>query len=128
MATKNGSRWFKIYALVDGQTIFIGKTQGKIDSVYYQQRRVQNRFTAKYLYPPNSKKPSMHILEDIVCSHSTSYRHIVAWVRIFQDAGYEVINPKGTLDDAHDLKTPTLNLINKLRPRSIDTLLSETLW
>lgn len=129
MARKQKSiRIFKLYALIHRNTVFIGKTQGKIDSVYYRHRRAQNPYTTEYFYPPNSKNPEIHILETIRCNSSESYQHIVAWVRIFQDAGYQVINPRGTLEDADDLHPQTTELINALRPISLDVLLKETLY
>lgn len=126
MLSNKKVRLFKIYALLHEQHAFIGKTQGELDPVVYQHRRAQNPFTAEYFYPKNSKDPSIHILEHISCNSSESYRHIVAWVRIFQDAGYQIINPQGTIDDANDLHTPTANLVKKLCPISLDVLLYET--
>lgn len=127
MATRKKEKSnFKIYALVDGKVVFIGKTKGEISPVYYQHRRAQNPFTASYFYPKNSKNPDIHILETICCNSSESYRHIVAWVRIFQEAGYRVINPRGTLDDARDLFPKTLSLVDSLRPSSLDVVLDQT--
>lgn len=128
MFSNKKNRLFRFYALIHEGNVFIGKTQGEIDPVYYRHRRAENPFTASYFYPKNSKHPSIHILETIACNPSESYRHIVAWVRIFQDAGYSVINPEGTLEDAQDLHNQTVDLIRKLRPRSIDVFLKETLY
>lgn len=98
----------------------------EIDPVYYRHRRAQNPFTAKYFYPKNSKNPSIHILERISCNSHECYRHIVAWVRIFQDAGCEIINPRGTVEDANDLHPLTTELVYGLRPVSLETFLKET--
>lgn len=68
----------------------------------------------------------MYILETLNCNSSESYRHIVAWVYIFQEAGYQVINPRGTLDDANDLHAETLSIVNTLRPISLNKVLAET--
>lgn len=119
-------QFLKIYAIIHDGNVFIGKTQGQIDAVFYQHRRAQNSFTSEYFYPKNSKNPSIHILEDILCSHSDGYRHIVAWVRIFQDAGYQIINPPGTVEDANDLHPKTTALVKRLRPISLDNRLSIT--
>lgn len=126
MFTNKKIRLFKIYALVHENNVFIGKTQGEVNPVFYQHRRAQNTYTAEHFYPKNSKNPSIHILENITCSLSESYRHIVAWVQIFQEEGYQVINPQGTLADANDLHPQTSALINALRPISLNVLLKET--
>jgi len=126
MSTNKKIRLFKIYALIHENNVFIGKTQGEIDPVYYQHRRAENSFTEEYFYPKNSKNPSIHILERINCNSSESYRHIVAWVRIFQDAGYQIINAQGTVEDANDLHPQTAKLINTLHPISLSVLLKET--
>lgn len=126
MFSSKKNRSSKIYALMHEGNVFVGKTQGEIDPVYYRHRRAQNPFTEKYFYPKNSKNPSIHILERNSCNSSESYRHIVAWVRIFQDAGYQIINPQGTVEDANDLHPQTTALISALRPISMDTFLKET--
>ena len=128
VAKQKGSQNFKIYALIDKKTVFIGKTKGEIGPVYYRHCRAQNVFTTNYYYPPNSKKPDMYILETINCRFSESYRHIVAWVHIFQKEGYQLINPPRTIEDANDLHPKTADLIKVLQPASINDLLKETLY
>lgn len=126
MFSNKNIRSIKIYVLIHESKAFVGKTQGEIDPVYYRHRRAENPFTEKYFYPKNSKNPSIHILECISCSSREAYRHIVAWVRIFRDVGYEVINPMGTIDDANDLYPQTRELVYRLRPVSLDAFLKET--
>ena len=123
MSTSKKVQSIKIYALIHEHNVFIGKTQGDIAPVYYRHRRAENPFTEKYFYPKNSKDPSIHILECISCNFREGYRHIVAWVRIFQDAGYEIINPCGTIEDAADLHPQTKKLIHRLQPFSLDAFL-----
>ncbi len=127
MSTSRKIKSIKIYALMHEHNVFIGKTQGDIDPVYYRHRRAENPFTEKYFYPKNSKNPSIHILECISCNFYEGYRHIVAWVRIFQDAGYKIINPWGTVEDANDLHPQTTELVRRLQPISLETFMNETL-
>ena len=123
---RKGIKLFKIYALVHENNVFIGKTTGEIKSVFYQHRRAQNAYTAAYYHPRNSKNPEIHILEALSCNFLESYRHIVAWVHIFQEEGYHMINPRGTIDDANDLHTETLSIVNTIRPISLNKVLAET--
>lgn len=119
-------RPFKIYALIHQGNVFVGKTQGEINPVFYRHCRGENPFTAQYFYPKGSKTPTIHILESITCNTHEAYRHIVAWVNIFQDAGYQIINPHGTIDDAYDLHPQTRALVYSLRPFAFNDFLSET--
>lgn len=126
MFSSKNIRSIKIYALIHESKVFVGKTRGDIDPVYYRQRRAENPYTANYFVPKNSKTATIHILEHVSCNSREGYRHIVAWVRIFQDAGYEIINPRGTLEDANDLHPQTKDLVYRLRPISLETFLKET--
>lgn len=115
-----------IYALIHDHTVYIGKTKGKIDSVYYRHCRAENPYTASYYYPKNSKKPSIHILKEPFFDSANTDRHIVAWVYIFQRMGYRVLNTESVPEYPDDLQPEMAALIRKISPYSMDEYLQET--
>lgn len=117
---------FSIYALIDQKTVFIGKTQGSLAPVYYRHRRADNPKTLQYYYPPNSKNPQIHILEKLYCESNTANAHIVAWIYIFLESGYEILNPSSDREQINILKDRTPILITKLRPISMEYFLQNT--
>ena len=58
---------------------------------YYKTRDFVREIKAKGL------RPCLHILEEVTSSKVMAYRHVIAWTRIFDDAGFE------TLDEGHML-------------------------
>ena len=115
-----------IYALIHDHTVYVGKTKGKIDAVYYRHCRADNPHTAEYYYPKNSQNPSIHILKDRVFDSSDADRYIAAWVCIFRKKGYRVINTEYTPADQEDLKPEMKALIRMISPFSMDKYLQET--
>ena len=123
--SKKKTRQFLVYALIDGESVFIGKTQGNIEPVYYRHRRAENVHTSHYYYPPNSKEPKIYILEKEFVSFEAAEHHITAWIYIFLNKGYRVINSKNDLDQVNDLSIELKALIDKLRPDSLELLLRD---
>lgn len=115
-----------IYALIHDHTVYIGKTKGKIDSVYYRHCRAENPYTASYYYPKNSKKPSIHILKEPFFDSANTDRHIVAWVYIFQRMGYCVLNTESIPEKPEDLQPEMKAFIRMITPFSMDKFLQET--
>lgn len=123
--SKKKTRQFLVYALIDGESVFIGKTQGNIEPVYYRHRRAENVYTSHYYYPPNSKEPKIYILEKKFVTFEEVEHHITAWIYIFLSEGYQVINSKNDLDQVNDLSNKLKTLINKLWPASFEFLLED---
>ena len=122
---KKRIRHFVVYALIDEDSVFIGKTQGNIEPVYYRHRRAENAHTSHYYYPPNSKEPKIYILEKEFVAFEAVEHHITAWIYIFLNEGYQIINSKNDLDQVNDLSIELKSLIDKLRPASLEFLLRD---
>lgn len=124
-SSKNRLRRFIVYALIDEESVFIGKTQGNIEPVYYRHRRAENVHTSHYYYPPNSREPKIYILEKGFVPFEEVEHHITAWICIFLNEGYQVINSENDLDQVKDLSIELKALIDKLRPASLGFLLRD---
>ena len=122
--SKKRTRSFTIYAIIDQQSVFVGKTQGELEPVYYRHRRAENGYTSHYYYPPNSKKPKVYILEKMFGTFEKIEQHITAWIYIFQQEGYQVINPQRDLEPVDDLQDEVRLLTSKLWPSSMETFLT----
>ena len=109
-------RIYKIYALYDDvveRRAFIGKTVSRMSSVYSQHRRGSNRHTQE-LFEIDCLEPDMVVLEEVTCTGAVAYRHILAWIRFFEDQGYEMLNPEGTLVQAEQMKDQTLEIYKRI--------------
>lgn len=80
--SKKRTRSFTIYAIIDQQSVFVGKTQGELEPVYYRHKRAENTYTSQYYYPPNSKEPGMYILEKRFGTFEKIQKHITAIMKI----------------------------------------------
>lgn len=115
-------RQFRIFALVLGEDFFIGKTASPRISAVYSRHRCGNvaatRGTMDQVQPP-----SLYILEELKCTGAEAYRHILAWIRRFEEAGYCAINHTGTVIASETLYPPAEVLLDKLLQEPMDRIL-----
>lgn len=115
-----------IYALVHNHTVYVGKTKGKLDAVYYRHCRSENPYTSAYYFPKNSKQPSMHIVKEPFFDSANTNRHIEAWIYIFRRMGYHVLNTETVPENPENLRPEMKALIRTISPFSMDRFLQET--
>ena len=126
MKASRNANPYTIYALIHNQVVYVGKTKGNLDAVYYRHCRAENPYTSAYYYPRNSKTPSIHILKDQVFDSTDTDRYILAWAYIFRKRGYCVINTEYTPADPEDLQPEMRALIRMISPFSMEQFLKET--
>lgn len=107
---------YQIYALIAGKNVFVGKTTAKnVKSIYWRHLRGENRYTRAYFARGLPVKPEMYTLTKVHTDFSIAYRYVVAFVRIFLDESYTVLNSPGILEDANDIHEMTQKIFDDLK-------------
>ena len=116
-----------IFALVnyEQEYAYIGSTSSfRLSSVYSRHIRGGSAATRDTFGPDN--KPALHLLEIIRCTGSEAYKHILAWIPIFWDAGYCCLNHNKTLDQADEPFEDTAALIESFHKEPFLRMLKRT--
>lgn len=93
---------------------YIGKTiSGRMSSVYSWHRCGHNKYTQE-LFEIDFLDPQMVVLEEVSCTGAVAYRHVLSWVRCFDDHGFEILNPGGTLAQAEQMQEETLKIYERI--------------
>lgn len=118
-------RCFRIYALVLERDIFVGKTTSlRISAVYSRHRCGDVAATRGILDQPEA--PSLHLLEELTCTGSEAYRHLLAWLHWFEAAGYCSLNHSRTAVASEELYPPTEEILGQISQLPVDELLTRT--
>lgn len=120
---------FRFYCLIlreeGANYIYVGKTTGLRMSAEYS-RHICGRVAATVDFFDGEEKPQLHILSECTATTAEAYKIVVAYVRLFVDAGYICINHEGTMAHAEQPKEKTLAIIRSLESEPIEDLLSRT--
>lgn len=118
-------RSFWIYALVLDRDIFVGKTTSpRISAVYSRHRCSDVAATRGFL--DQEEAPSLHVLEELTCTGSEAYRHVLAWLHWFEAAGYCSINHTRTAVSSEELYPPTEEIYRKIPQLPVEQILEQT--
>lgn len=118
---------YAIFALVDHEQeyAYIGSsTSSRLSAVYSRHIHGGSAVTRDTFCPNN--KPALHLLEIVHCTGSEAYKHILAWIPIFWDAGYCCLNHNKTLDQADEPFKDTAALIGFFQEEPFSEMLSRT--
>ena len=99
-------RQFRIFALVLGKALFVGKTTSPRISAVYSRHRCGSVAATRGILD-QAERPTLHILEQVECTGAEAYRHVLAWIHLFQQAGYSSINHEATVASSEYLYPPT---------------------
>ena len=119
---------FTIFALVEPnkKIAYIAKsTSPRISAVY--SRHICGGSAATRNYFNVQQKPELHLLETLKCTGSEAYKHVLAWISIFMEAGYDCLNPCGTLDQADEPFMDTNALIQQFQAEPFEAMMQRTL-
>ena len=117
---------FTVFAFVFGKKIYIGKTFSRRLSAVYR-RHCRGEVMATKRFTRKGGKPKLHLLSRGEMDPYQAYRLVVAFVHVFQQAGYEILNCAKTTMRANDLHPETKVLVDELKKENIEELLSRTL-
>lgn len=118
-------RQFRIFALVLREEIFIGKTTSpRISAVYSRHRCGTVAATRGSL--DQEERPSLHILEQLECTGADAYRHVLAWIHLFEQAGFYSINHVATAVSSDLLYPPTETILKALPQEPAQQILART--
>ena len=107
---------YKIYALYDDiaeRRAYIGKTVSKLSNVHSQHRRGHNRYTQE-LFETDLLEPEMVMLEEVTCTGAVAYKHVLAWIRWFEDNTFEMLNPDGMLNQSENMQEETQKIYEQI--------------
>jgi len=123
-------RIFHIYLIRDPYTdaTYIGKTCDRDPRARFRAHlRGECLLTSDdFLFEAiDSEKIEWRLLESLVCTGSTAYRHVVAWCRFFEDRGALLLNAAGTVQDSEHLHPKTQAIYDAVcEPFSADEVLT----
>lgn len=118
-------RQFRIFALVLGEDFFVGKTASPRISAVYSRHRC-GAVAATRGTMDQEEIPSLYILEDLKCTGSEAYKHILAWICRFEEAGYCTINHTGTAIASESLYPYAQEILDKLLLEPMDEILKRS--
>lgn len=118
-------RSYRIFALVLDEDFFIGKTASpRISAVYSRHRCGKVAATRETM--DQKTPPSLYILEDLKCTGSEAYQHILAWICRFEEAGYCTINHTRTAIASEVLYPPTEAIFHRIMKEPMEQILART--
>lgn len=103
---------YVIFCRMDG-TAFIGKTYSKNPRARFNAHLRGECAQTRETFGPDcfdQSEITFQVLEALSCTGSDAYRHVVAWCRFFEDAGFELINAAGVVEDSEALLSQTQSI------------------
>lgn len=122
-------RTFAIYAVYDLQeeVVFVGKTSSNNPrSRYTSHLRGEVKATQDDFGPKGQCRfPQFCVLEVLEETESIAYKHLLAWAEYFQEAGFALLNGRGTFLNTLYLYPETRRIYEAVcAPYTLDTVLS----
>lgn len=115
-----------IYALIRGETAYIGKTAGKRVSAVYSAHICGEKLATRADFAKPKPAPDLHILHRSEMLAFEAYKHTLAYIHFFNNAGYKILNSPRSIQRAYNLKEDTQRIFDGINSRSISELLELT--
>lgn len=127
---KNPEKEIDIYVLISqiSGEFYVGKTKmGNGYNAYKEHVRYRKVCTKDLFERSDQEKkfPRMYLLETVISSEKTAYRHCVAWVKYFAERNFTPLNKGDTLRYADDLLPETEAIFNKIKDVPLEEVLAE---
>ena len=117
---------FTIYLLKSGNKVYVGKTKGKrISAVFSRHRCGKCASTHKHFAKP-APPPVLHILFRQPIRDFEAYKYVLSYIRLFREAGYQILNCPHSIERSYDLKENTLEIFESIKTSNISELLQTT--
>lgn len=115
-----------IFALVKDNILYIGKSNGKrISAVYSRHRNGKHVSTHKHFAKP-APPPDLHILFRQPMQDFEAYKYVLSYIRLFREAGYQILNCPRSIERSYELKENTLEIFESIKTNNIPKLLQTT--
>lgn len=111
--------------MILGEEIFLGKTTSPRISAVYSRHRCGTVAATRGILD-QEEPPSLHILEQLECTGADAYRHVLAWIHLFEQAGFCSINHVATAVSSGLLYPPTETILTSLPKEPARQLLART--
>lgn len=117
---------FTIYLLKGGNKVYVGKTKGKrISAVFSRHRCGKHMATQRYFAKPYPA-PDLYILSRQELLSFEAYKTVLAYIRLFRESGYEILNCPSSIARSGDLKEDTQQIFEKIKVSNVSHLLQST--
>lgn len=118
-------RRFRIFALVLGEEVYVGKTTSPRISAVYSRHRCGTVAATRGILD-QEERPSLHILQQLECTGADAYRHVLAWLHLFAQSGFCSLNHETTAASSDLLYPPTEAIRKSLPQGPVDQILART--
>lgn len=127
-ATNGQFKVYMIYALRHPTEayIYVGKTSSPRLSAAYSDHICQRVDATSGFFDKAEERPELYLLSTVTGTRSLAYKYVLAWIWIFKDGGFGIINPDGTLRHAAALKPDTQAIVDQLREEPLEKILQRT--
>lgn len=117
---------FRVFALLLGKRLYIGKTfSRRLSAVYH--RHCRGEIIATACFSESTPKPTLHVLHSAEMQTFVAYRYILAFIHFFRDAGYDILNCPRSIERSENLHPATQAIVDTLEFSSPEDLLKDTL-
>lgn len=122
---KLDSKSTTVFALVKDSTVFVGRTVNPhVSAVVYDHCSGKHLCTKDH-FDLKSNRPTLSILERVAVPSPMAYRHQLAWMYRFIEAGYEVLGSQETVDRAKEPHPFTQSILNEITKEPLETVLEK---
>ena len=116
---------YRIYAIIAEDKVCVGKTTAtRIEPILWRHQRGDISCTRLH-FRRGLCEPRIVVLEKIRADVHMAYRHTIAFIRIFADNGYRVLNTPGMIEDAMDIHPMTQAILDDLTRTPLSEWLSQ---
>lgn len=105
---------YRIYAIIADDKAYVGKTTAqRLEPILWRHQRGDITHTRDH-YKRGISNPRIVVLEEILTDVHTAYRHTIAFIRLFADCGFKILNSPGMVEDAMDIHALTQAILDDL--------------
>lgn len=119
---------FYIYALVlreEVDYVYVGKSAAK-DLSHVFSRHICGNVAATDAYFTKESRPRLHVLAEYCETTARAYKHVVAYINVFMEAGYCCINHLATIRHAEEPMEETQKIIEQIKITPLNEILDST--
>lgn len=114
----------KIYCLISGEYVYVGKTKSPaLGSTFSRHIHGYYAATDAYFAPEGANRPKLYLLKHGPMTQAVGYKYVLAFIRLFRENGFFVINHEKSIAQAESMDAVTENLYIQISEIPIERLL-----